>query len=223
MSDFPINNKGYWESTDSSGHCEDISLSEALIYFFRRENALSIVDLGCGMAYFSKALIENGFECDAYDGNPNTEYLTGGLGKVLDLSIPVELNNKYDWAMCFEVGEHIPEQFEKIFLDNVVNQAKNGIILSWAIPGQKGDGHVNCKTNRYISAQMRKRGWNYDTISSIKLRSDASLGWFKNTIMVYRRDRGAKSFFERLLWFSHLQFTRILSKCKRWAKVIFRW
>jgi len=204
MADFPINKNGFWESTDSSGHLYDKTLSNAISSFFKNENAESIIDLGCGTGSYVRALMENGFKCDGYDGNPNTVLITNGIGKVLDFSIPLNLNKKYDWLLSLEVGEHIPEEFEKIFLDNMIHHAMDGIIVSWGIPGQKGDGHVNCKSNSYIIRQMKKRGWKYDQSSAKKLRNEATFGWFKNTIMVFRKIEETKNIFQMMQLF----FTR---------------
>lgn len=201
MTDFAINKNGFWESTDSSGHLYDEPLSDAIVKVLKNGKAANIIDLGCGMGSYVKALREQGFECDGFDGNPNTVILTNGIGKVLDFSIRFDLHKKYDWVLSLEVGEHIPREFEKIFLDNIVNHARNGIILSWGIPGQKGDGHVNCKTNSYIIQQMKKRGWKYDRKSVKKLRNEATFGWFKNTIMVFRKTKDGKSVFQTLQLF----------------------
>ncbi|MGN6194464.1 MAG: methyltransferase domain-containing protein [Ginsengibacter sp.] len=201
MADFPINKNGFWESTDSSGHLYDNRLSVGISVFFKKEKAETIVDLGCGTGNYVKALIKNGFECDGYDGNPNTELLTNGFGKVLDLSKPINLNKNYDWVLSLEVGEHIPVEFEDTFLDNMIHHAIKGIIISWGIPGQKGDGHVNCKSNSYIIGQMKKRGWKYDQISAKRLRNQATFGWFKNTIMVFRKTEGSKNIFQTMQLF----------------------
>ena len=196
MSDFTINKKGFWESSDSSGHLYDEPLSHAIVKFLTIKNGQSVIDLGCGMADYTRALLKNGFECAAYDGNPNTVSLTGGIARVLDLSQPFELDKKYDWVLCLEVGEHIPKKFEKIFLDNVSRHAITGIILSWAIRGQGGDGHVNCRSNLYIVNQMKKRGCSYDVNSTNMLRNEATFGWFKNTLMVFRKEKNSKTLSE---------------------------
>ena len=203
MTDFAIHKNGFWESIDSSGHVYDEPLCDAIVKVLKNEKAANIIDLGCGMGNYVKALREQGFECDGFDGNPNTVILTNGMAKVLDFSIPFNLHKKYDWVLSLEVGEHIPQEFEKIFLDNVVNHAKKGIILSWAIPGQKGDGHVNCKSNRYIIQQMKKRGWRYDLPTARDLRKEAALGWFKNTIMIFRNTGKTKSIFQIIPSFFH--------------------
>ena len=36
------------------------------------------------------------------------------------------------------MGEHIPRQFEHTFISNIVNHATTGIVLSWAVVGQRG-------------------------------------------------------------------------------------
>jgi 2-polyprenyl-3-methyl-5-hydroxy-6-metoxy-1,4-benzoquinol methylase len=205
MTDFAINKNGFWESTDSSGHLYDKPLSDAIISFFKNEKTENIIDLGCGMGNYVKALREQGFECDGFDGNPNTVLLTNGMGKVLDFSKPFDLHKKYDWVLSLEVGEHIPEEFEGIFLNNLVCHAKNGIILSWAIPGQPGDGHVNCKTNRYIITQMKKRGWKYDERAARNLREKSTLGWFKNTIMVFVLKNNSKNLNKKIRSFFRFQ------------------
>jgi len=87
--------------------------------------------------------------------------------------------------MSLEVGEHIPSEFEQTFLDNLVVNKPKMIIVSWAIPGQVGDGHVNCQPNSYIEAQMKLRGYAINNAISMQLRSRSSLWWFKNTIMVF--------------------------------------
>lgn len=198
MTDFAINKNGFWESSDSSGHLYDEPLSDAIVSFFKNEKAENIIDLGCGMGRYVKTLREQGFECDGFDGNPNTILLTNGIGQVLDFSKPFDLQKEYDWVLSLEVGEHIPKEFEKIFLDNVSNHAKIGIILSWGIPGQKGDGHVNCKPNSYIIQQMNRRCWSYDQKSTKKLRNLATFGWFKNTIMVFRKTKDKIEVFQML-------------------------
>jgi hypothetical protein len=70
-----------------------------------------------------------------YDGNPNTKTISDGLCDVAYLSKP-QIFNKVDWVICLEVGEHIPKQFENILFDNMCNHATEGIIMSWAFPGQ---------------------------------------------------------------------------------------
>lgn len=180
-----VTSKGYWESDTAVGHYDDPGLFVAI------KKVLSgmtfIADLGCGTGYYARELIDAGFSVDAFDGNPNTPELSKGIGKVIDLSSRVDLGRKYDCVISLEVGEHIPEPYEQAFLDNLCEHSTGMIILSWAILGQPGIGHVNCKDNLYIQDQLSMRGFKYDEMKSKTLRRAAFLSWFKNTLMVFKK------------------------------------
>lgn len=186
-----INNTGAWEGKDvESEHVYDQQLSDAIVDFLKKESALSAVDFGCGLGGYVKALNAAGIPTDGFDGNPYTPVLTEGYGEVQDLSIPFELNVRYDWVISLEVGEHIPFKYETNFIENVVRHAKNGIILSWAVKGQPGYGHVNCRNNPYIKSKIESYGFVNDVKAENRLRNRAFYPWFRNTVMVFRIKNG---------------------------------
>ena len=179
---------GYWQGVEaSSQRCYDSSLCVSLITFKKTENVKSVVDFGCGMGNYVKTFQQQNINAVGFDGNPNTCELTNNLCKVLDLSVPIQFNDKFDWVMSLEVGEHLPPQFEDIFINNLHNNNKYGIILSWAVKGQGGKGHFNEQNNDYIKSKICKLGYVNDITSENKLRTDSTLRWFKNTIMVFRK------------------------------------
>jgi cyclopropane fatty-acyl-phospholipid synthase-like methyltransferase len=183
-----INSHGYWEGTEaSSQHCNDEDLGLALTDFFKKEQARSIVDLGCGMGYYVKVFNDNNLNANGFDGNPNTPELTNGTCKILDLSNPVNFDRPYDWVMSLEVGEHLPKKYEDIFINNLHNNNKYGIVLSWAVKGQGGHGHFNEQNNVYIKAKICNLGYTMDIEAENILRNKSKLSWFKNTIMVFRK------------------------------------
>ena len=53
----------------------------------------------------------------------------------LDLTLPQYGLPLYDWVISLEVAEHIPAESEAIYLDNIVRHAREGVVLSWAVPG----------------------------------------------------------------------------------------
>jgi 2-polyprenyl-3-methyl-5-hydroxy-6-metoxy-1,4-benzoquinol methylase len=188
MNRFTINKKGFWETSDQTGHVHDRNLSIYLSELMKKEEIESVVDFGCGMGDYIRHLINQGYYCEAYDGNPNTGILTNGLAKVLDLSNSFDLKRRFDCVISLEVGEHIPKEYEHIFIDNISTHSKNLLVLSWAIKGQGGDGHVNCQDNDYVITEMEKRKFKFDEKTSNYLREAVSnAAWFKNTIMVFRR------------------------------------
>ena len=89
-----ISNKGYWIDKTGNYYHSDMLLADTLVSFFKKEEARSIVDMGCGFCIYLQHFINNGLNCDGFDGNPFTEEKSNGLGKVLDLSVPIEFEKK---------------------------------------------------------------------------------------------------------------------------------
>lgn len=188
---------GYWIGEGAcEEHAFDQSLCDEIITFLRNEREalqlskddFTVVDFGCGMGKYVRAFKDNGLNAEGYDGNPATPKLTEGLCSVQDLSTKFELaGGKRTWVMSLEVGEHLPRRFEQQFLDNVCHHAEKGIILSWARPGQGGFGHFNEQPDSYIKEQVLARGFEVDARMERILRERASVRWFKDTLMVFRR------------------------------------
>jgi len=185
--DFQVADRGFWKGQNATErHLFDSPLKDAIIKFFHSVGAKSVLELGAGMGPYSKELKAKGFFISCYDGNPNTQDLTDGLCAVLDFSKPINLT-RHEWVLSLEVGEHIPQEFENIFLNNVDKGNEKGVIMSWAIEGQTGTSHVNNRNNSYIRSKFADMG--YEPISEAEeaLRTAATFSWFKNTIMVFKR------------------------------------
>ena len=185
-----VNKNGYWEGKGvevTGEHHYDSFFGDSLCDFFLNENIKSLVDFGCGMGDYLKKFKQNNINAIGFDGNPYTPYLTNNLGQVLDLSLPKYFDEQFDWVLSIEVGEHLPSEFEDIFINNLHNNNKYGIVLSWAVKGQGGLGHFNEQNNDYIKNKICKLGYINDIKSEIKLRKYARLPWLKNTIMVFRK------------------------------------
>jgi len=146
----------------------------------------TILELGAGLGQYSRALQAQGIFTSCYDGNPNTQDLTEGYCGIIDLSKPIALA-KHEWVLSLEVGEHIPRQFEGMFINNLDSGNKKGIVLSWAVEGQTGTGHINTRNNTYIRWQMEMKGYTPDLAAEKLLRGRANYGWFKNSLMVFRK------------------------------------
>lgn len=183
-----IHSRGYWLTADANDHhAFDAGLCSELISVLKEEGG-TVADFGCGPGHYVRSMRDAGLTCDGFDGNPQTELFTSGLCQVLDLSDPVTLPNCYDWVVSLEVGEHIPPSFEATFIDNLHRHNTRGIILSWAVEGQSGHGHVNERTNESVRDDFRALGYRSDMLLERRLReSITTCGWFRNTIMVFRR------------------------------------
>jgi hypothetical protein len=187
---FDILENGIFNSGDQNKikHCDDQGIMRSLKDVLKSENIKTVCDLGCGNGFYVKNLMDLGYECEAYDGNPFTPKLTNGIGKVLDISVPIDLQKKFDCVISLEVGEHIPKKSESIFLDNLVSHSLKYVILSWAIPGQGGDAHVNEQNNDYVISKMAEIGFSIMEDHTLKMRQSADKWYFKNTIMVFMKN-----------------------------------
>jgi hypothetical protein len=88
--------------------------------------------------------------------------------------------------------------FENVFINNLHNNNKKGIVLSWATIGQGGRGHINEQNNDYIKNKIIKLGYINDIEAETKMRNAASLTWFKNTLMVFRKMNKMEQFAQHL-------------------------
>ncbi len=186
LDSFEISHKGYWIGDVEECHAVNEYLGEAIADFFVEQQARSIVDFGCGVGTYVAQIRQRGLIAKGYDGNPDTPTLSCGIGEVLDLSEPFQLPEKFDWVLSLEVGEHLPQQYEKIFIENLMRHAGVGIVLSWAIKNQGGTGHFNEQNNEYIKALFANYGYINDLEAEKNLRSVSKDTWFQNSLMVFR-------------------------------------
>lgn len=188
-----VDNRGYWLNNTFAGHCFDPGLGKAILSVLSYTEVKDIADFGCGPGWYVAFLRKQGYDVQGYDGNPNVEHLSslffpnGFYCQHADLSEELSTDTPFDMIICLEVGEHIPVASEETFLDNLANNAGSYILLSWAVQNQEGDGHVNCRPNRYVIDQLADRGFSLNIPISNYLRSEASLLWFHKTIMFFQK------------------------------------
>ena len=156
----------------------DTALAKAIVEIIPKGS--TITDLGAGGGWYTYYFNKNGLKSFAYDASP----VRPKNVKFIDLTETVKIPNR-DWTLCLEVGEHLPKKFETTFLKNVAQTS--GVVLSWAVPGQGGNNHVNLQKNSYVINKMKEYGYTYQEQDSAKLRKASTFGWFKNTVMVFRR------------------------------------
>ena len=181
-----ITSSGAWRGRSKQYHDDKLSIS--IIHILKNKKALSCFDFGCGDGFYSKTIIDNNIPCIGYDGNISLlEHADNNcVLKIMDLTTPH--NDISDWILCLEVGEHIPKEYEKTFIYNLKNCCVSGLIISWAIPNQGGIGHVNEQSNEYVKKILTPE-FEIDIESTNYLRSNSTLRWFKNTIMVFDKTK----------------------------------
>jgi len=178
-----IHKSGYWTELDLNDHVIDNSLCNEIISFIKEENLKNCIDIGCGNGFYTDEISKN-IQCIGIDGNPQTK--TSDNIFVQDITKKFNYG-KFDVVLCLEVGEHIDKKYESTILKNITNHVGKYLIISWAIPGQSGYGHVNCNSNEYIKEKIEKMNFKNNISLENRFRNSSSLDWFKNTIMVFEK------------------------------------
>lgn len=171
---------------DGGQHMTDMSLVKALSDFLKGKTVGSFGD-GPG-AYKRELLKLNQVQLyDAFDGAPYCKETSKGLVTFMDLTVPQYGIPMYDWVMSLEVAEHIPKDFEPVYIDNMVRHSREGIILSWAVPGQGGLAHINNRPFSYVKDLLEFHGFKHDNKTSESLKYKCTFKWLRDNLNVFRR------------------------------------
>ena len=168
-----------------SNHTIDTALAIAMLDFFPQNEFMW--DIGCGLGDYCTIFDYHGYEIIGVDGTPGIQEI-GNFHTIYeaDLTAP---GNKFAPrnAICLEVGEHIERDREKDFLRNLSKMTADKLVLSWAVPGQGGHGHVNELSNSQVISKMHEFGFYLDLDETLRLRESATLWWFKQSLMAFKR------------------------------------
>ena len=183
-----ISETGAWQNTKFT-HSIDKKFGESLVFILQQHKISSITDLGCGTGAYVRMIEDQNITSQGFDGNPFTKKwdVSGGL-----CVGPVDITQKRFWnvtdaAMSIEVAEHIPAEYEEAFIKNLVNSARNLIFLSWGVPGQGGEGHVNCKWGPDVVKIMKEKGWEKNEILTRLLRIGSDFKWIRKNVQVFNK------------------------------------
>lgn len=189
---------GIWNQKEAdTGHIFSYRLAQYITSLLNKETAL--YDMGCGKGAYIKYFQDMGFKNvlgiegerlkDFESENILVQDLTNelNLAFVTDFDFPQMPGN----VICLEVAEHIPAGHTDMFLKNICDQVLTGhrLILSWAIPGQEGYGHVNCQHNIWVINEIEKRGFKFHYPETAQARHviESHCNWFKNTLLIFHK------------------------------------
>ena len=153
-------------------------------------NPANLIDIGCGPGLYVESLRNLEVPAIGIDLDSRVD----GKEHLINKSV-LELNGDYkaNTILCFEMAEHIDEQYSDDIVKNVVECVEDGGYLIWtaAQPGQGGIGHINCHPKEYWEEKFINSGMqrNFDVENNlIKYCKDGyHMGWFVNNVMVFNR------------------------------------
>lgn len=177
---------GYWSTDEIIYHDYSFPLARWIEKFFEKDKL--VIDFGAGDGFYSGYLQDLGFFALPIEGDPKT-VVNADFAVKFDLTESLPALNSIGNSICLEVGEHIPEEFEQVFIDNIANNTKGKLVLSWAVPEQDGYFHVNCKPNEWVIAEFEKRGFKYlpEQTESVRAVIEERRSYFRNTLLVFTK------------------------------------
>lgn len=156
----------------------------------------SVVDFGCGsgsyLYFFSKLGVN---KLKGFEGSQKAIELALIDKKNIDkcdITKKIELGETYDICICFEVAEHLYEDYVDVFLDNVCSSSAT-ILFTAAPPGQGGRHHVNLKPLQYWIQKFEERHYHYQKSLTNEFKKEfddiiSALSWMKTNIMIFQRN-----------------------------------
>lgn len=180
-------NTGIWDQQEAdNNHIFSYRIANFIASFLDKKETL--YDFGCGKGTYSRYFEDMGFEKIIGVDGILYEGVECSNMMALDLTDKIDFKAKGS-VLCLEVGEHIPEEHLETFIDNLTNNCSHWLILSWAVPGQDGIGHVSCRTNDWVKEEMLKRGFEFDewTTKIIRKLPEGYVNYFKDTLMIFKK------------------------------------
>ncbi len=181
-----IGTTGIWTQDEAYAHAFSYYTAKYIGDYFEKDKI--VYDIGCGKGTYLGYLFSIGFiDPVGIEGSilPEMDY-----DKVyhLDLSTPLTTNYPGN-VLSIEVFEHIPKQYEETFIQNLINHCSGKLILSVAVEGQPGIGHVNCRNNDYVIALFEGHGFKFQPERTAEIRSkvEPHVDYLRNTLMVFER------------------------------------
>lgn len=202
----------------------NIKAAEAFIPILFEEIGMprSVVDVGCGTGTWLRVFKEKGVaNILGFDGD-NVDFqqlhIHKSEYKVVDLSQPVELEQKFDLALCLEVAEHLPETSSDTLV-NTLCRLSDKIIFSAAMPNQGGQNHINEQYFNYWKEKFNQRGFLAKDIFRHKIWNDSRIDcWYRQNIFLIEKVGNLPISQESVNAYYHPEIFRI--KHSKYSKIL---
>lgn len=187
MSDTVYNKDFYEDQQDGSL----LSAREVWPVVFKYVRPASVIDIGCGVGTWLKALDEQHIaDYLGVDG----EYVRASELLIKpekfvshDLTRYFEAPRKFDLAISLEVGEHLPDASADQLVKTLTNAA-DAVLFSAALPGQTGTYHINEQWPEYWAAKFTAAGYTaIDCIRKEIWQNSRIPVWYRQNMILYVR------------------------------------
>ena len=150
--------------------------------------ARSVLDIGCGVGAWLAVCAEQGItDYLGIDGGPAGEVLQIPRQhfRAADLREPLQLDRRYDVAISLETAEHLPAEVGPTLIAELTAAAPY-VLFSAAIPGQRGNGHINERWPSYWAGLFAAHGYSpLDMIRPALWGREGIPYWYQQNILLY--------------------------------------
>jgi SAM-dependent methyltransferase len=156
---------------------------------FERYVPKSVLDVGCGIGNWLSVAREMGVDViRGVDGpwlDRSQLVVEPDLVSIADLESPLNLDHRFDLAICLETAEHLPSTAADTLVESLVRHAP-AVLFSAAIPYQRGPNHVNEQWPNYWAEKFsRFRYCPLDFIRYPIWYESQVLWWYRQNVMLY--------------------------------------
>ncbi len=163
-------------------------LADVLFPLFKPK---TVIDLGCGLGFFLRAMADYGSKISAVD-NEWVKSLAPAIPledyTFHDLNEPFSTGKRFGLATSFEVAEHLVPERSEDFVKELCSLS-NQVAFGAAIPGQGGSGHINLRWQSQWAELFAAQGYRcYDAIRPRMAEREAAYFWFRQNTLLFIKD-----------------------------------
>jgi SAM-dependent methyltransferase len=149
----------------------------------------SVVDVGCGCGAWLRVFQQHGAQTIVgYDGDyvdPSQLLIPSNSFHSVDLSSKIQIDGRYDLAVCLEVGEHLAAASARPLIATLC-EAAPAVLFSAAIPGQGGTHHINEQWPEYWERLFAENDFvRLDPIRRLVFSSQTVAPWYKQNMYLF--------------------------------------
>jgi SAM-dependent methyltransferase len=149
----------------------------------------SVLDVGCGQGTWLSVFRTSGVaDIVGVDGphiSPSALEIPVDDFVAHDLDVRLDLDRRFDLAVCLEVAEHLDVTLAPTLVASLVAHAPV-VLFSAAIPSQGGAGHVNERWPSYWADLFRAQGYvAVDLIRPLVWNDERVAFWYAQNTILY--------------------------------------